>query len=537
MKNFINENEHVYDVIVVGAGYTGISAAVNLERYGASVLVLEASDRIGGRALSTPNDFGVSDLGAHYYGPKHKRMMKLVDDCCAPNEIIDHAYPHTDPWLFNADASGKLRWTKKSETLLGIQGVSLNVPLLEKLRVINTFVRMFLYEAFINVEQPWNSWLAKQLDQKTFKQFIEEQDLTDDIKILWEFGIVGILSVYPDDISALQLIWYSASNLGFFEMAEDSKGGPQHFGLTIGAQALIERYADKHFHGTIKLNTTVNKIDHSSEPAVLTTNQGTFRAKRVLVTATHVAAGKIKYSPEVSPQRRLLFNQIPGHASKAIIYYKHPWWRNLFHQEGTNIENHRWTQGGGFPHGKKLKGVEWLLESSEEGKNAVITTFISPEMMNHYADNIEALKEAIASYIAEQLEDERARDYLHIDIYRWADNPTVIAGPNTYCGPGVLSKVGHIFNQPEGQNLFFGGAEYSTHFSGYLEGALASGERTATDIAQSLGHPTKPYPKARGPQPLKIIGWGIVYGLIKVAIQIVRVVNWLRRLSRGRAKA
>ena len=41
--------EHVHDVIVVGAGVSGLSAAKVLADKGADVLVLEARDRVGGR--------------------------------------------------------------------------------------------------------------------------------------------------------------------------------------------------------------------------------------------------------------------------------------------------------------------------------------------------------------------------------------------------------------------------------------------------------------------------------------------------------
>ena len=42
------------DVIVVGAGFAGLSAAVRLARGGARVLVLEARARLGGRATAFP---------------------------------------------------------------------------------------------------------------------------------------------------------------------------------------------------------------------------------------------------------------------------------------------------------------------------------------------------------------------------------------------------------------------------------------------------------------------------------------------------
>ena len=49
----ISSGQHVYDVIVIGAGYAGLTAARNAAKSGLNVLLLEARDRIGGRTWSS----------------------------------------------------------------------------------------------------------------------------------------------------------------------------------------------------------------------------------------------------------------------------------------------------------------------------------------------------------------------------------------------------------------------------------------------------------------------------------------------------
>src|SRR5262245_49235707 len=68
-----------YDVIVVGAGLAGLTAARRLAAAGASVVVLEARDRVGGRVLNEPIGNGkIVEAGAQFVGPTQTRILALA---------------------------------------------------------------------------------------------------------------------------------------------------------------------------------------------------------------------------------------------------------------------------------------------------------------------------------------------------------------------------------------------------------------------------------------------------------------------------
>ncbi len=70
-----------YDVAIVGAGVAGLSAAAALTGHGATVVVLEARDRVGGRLLSRSDARGaVVDLGATWFWPDESLVSGLADD-------------------------------------------------------------------------------------------------------------------------------------------------------------------------------------------------------------------------------------------------------------------------------------------------------------------------------------------------------------------------------------------------------------------------------------------------------------------------
>lgn len=66
------------DVLVVGAGLAGLTAARALIAAGTAVAVAEARDRVGGRTLSLAAGEAVFDLGGQYVGPRHVRLHRLA---------------------------------------------------------------------------------------------------------------------------------------------------------------------------------------------------------------------------------------------------------------------------------------------------------------------------------------------------------------------------------------------------------------------------------------------------------------------------
>ena len=65
-----------FDCIVIGAGLAGLTAARNLQSYGKSVLVIEASDRVGGRVKSDYQDGFIFDHGFQVINPRYPEVAK-----------------------------------------------------------------------------------------------------------------------------------------------------------------------------------------------------------------------------------------------------------------------------------------------------------------------------------------------------------------------------------------------------------------------------------------------------------------------------
>lgn len=89
----------MFDVAVLGAGLAGLSAARDLERSGADVIVLEARDRVGGRveAVRLPDGRSVQ-AGGEVFGPGHTAYGELVEELGLAVEASYVADPGEISW-------------------------------------------------------------------------------------------------------------------------------------------------------------------------------------------------------------------------------------------------------------------------------------------------------------------------------------------------------------------------------------------------------------------------------------------------------
>ena len=153
-------NQHDVDVAIVGAGLSGLFAARQLLRAGLTPLVIEASDRVGGRILTEHVD-GVSvELGAQWIGDTHERMFALAADL----GVGTFRQFDDGEATYEIAGSGVLRETEFHQRYATeLAGVDAALRRLDEM------------SAQVPLEAPWEAHMAAEWDAVTAAQWLTDQ--------------------------------------------------------------------------------------------------------------------------------------------------------------------------------------------------------------------------------------------------------------------------------------------------------------------------------------------------------------------------
>lgn len=477
-----------FDTIIVGAGFAGLRAGVTLQQAGQRVLLLEASDRVGGRACSTRDG---ADLGCGFIGTHQTHVMSLVD--ALGLERVDYVSTAPANPCFRSETIEGVEDMLLDDTWFRIQGCKKDSALRDRLRLLQMMVEWIALENLIDQARPGRGPLARLLDRTTVQAWMDQMDVRPKHRDLIRLAANGIWSADPADMSLLYLLWYSATNNGLLHIANDQAGGPQQFGVRGGLGGLAHAFAET-FHGDLRLETPVERIERRAGGFRVSAGGQIFEADDVIVAATPAAVGRhIEFAPPLPEATRRFLDQPMGHAVKAIVEYDSRWW---WYDDGRQFQ---WY--GGLAN----TPIEWMLDISEPERGVYrFCAFMNPpeglsddELRGLFVDLFQRLSG-----------DDRARAVTRFDVADWRATPYIGGGPVSICRPGVLTELDDRPDALEvAGGLHFAGAEYSTQFTGYVEGALRSGARAAQRILR--GRVVDRDLVARGPR------WGL--GLLATA--------------------
>jgi monoamine oxidase len=451
------------DVAIVGAGLAGLTAARNLVKAGHSVVVLEARDRVGGRTLNHALPDGQAlEAGGEFVGPTQDRVMALAKslgigtyktynqgDNVLLHDGVRSTYPAV-PGLPNPPEDPQVY--KDTLAILG---------------VFNGQAKE------VGVRTPWK---ASKLDKQTLAQLAKARAGSALSSRLLDAANQAIYGKDNSQLSVLYNAFYTAAagdakHPGNWALLISAGGGAQDSRFRGGSQ-LVALGVAKSLGARIRLNAPVSSIKQGRSGVTVTAAGVTVDAKRVVVAVPPVLARKIHFTPALpAAKQKLLARYTPGDMIKAQLIYPTPWWR----AKGLS---------GQLLVAEGPAGITYD-NTPESGAPGVILGFVGGSAAKKFRIlSADARKQAFVDELAATLGDEARGDSDYFDM-DWTAQPYTLGCPTGSMAPGVLSRFGAQIRPPDGR-IHWAGTETSDYWTGYMDGAVRSGERVAKEIAKVL---------------------------------------------------
>jgi len=447
------------DVIVIGAGFAGLAAASRLASSGASVVVLEARDRVGGRTLNASIGSGkIVEVGGQWAGPTQTRLLAL-----AAEVGVDTFPTYTlgDNLLYY------------SGDLLPYDGASaLSLPPIPQAD-LNEFLTVVLGELDplanrIPLDAPWaaEGVDVSALDGQTVETWKLANIQTPGARFLFDLSVQAVFAVEPRDLSLLHFLFYVHAGGGLTPLVSVT-GGAQELRFVGGSQLVAQRMAAD-LGRRVVLGSPVRRIVDQGGSVVVTTDTQVWRAGRVIVTLPPTLAARIDYAPVLPSARDQLTQRYPmGSVIKCQAVYDRPFWRD------AGLTGQVTSDTG---------PVKVTFDNSPpDGTPGVLLGFIEGEEARRWSgrpveERRAAVLESFAGYFGESARD--ARDYVERD---WSSDPWTRGCYAGFMPPGVLTSYGPALRAPVGR-IHWAGTETAEEWNGYIEGAIRSGERAAEEL-------------------------------------------------------
>jgi monoamine oxidase len=430
------------DVVVVGAGLAGLSAARDLEAAGARVTVLEARDRVGGRVeqVELPDGRRVQ-LGGEVVGNAHTSYLGLVEELgltlaasyvAEPGEITRQV---AGPLESSIDVGDWPSWCTPADRASYDEVEAA----LEKVL------------ALIDPEDPWSCPDLGRLDRLSVGDWLRDVGASPGVLRLWE---LVHLSLADGSIERQSLFAYArkivvGGTTGSYDVEQWENlrvaEGSATVALTMAA-ALPD----------VRLSTPVRSIEVGAQGCVVTTREGEALRAEAVVLAVPSGPARDLDIEGVSPERLTsLRRQRHAWAAKFVAAYDEPFWQ----ARGQNA----------------LAESEGVLGSTWPQQHGVLSALVPPERYAAFAatDAGTRTREALGQ-IAELFGAE-ATTPLQTWTRLWGTDPWT-QGYVTSWQPGDVEAVGPLHGTHEPPFYVCGSDQW---VAGYMEGAVRTGQGAA----------------------------------------------------------
>ena len=443
------------DVVIVGAGLAGLSAAKNLRRAKVPVHVLEARERVGGRTFAKTFGRAIVDHGAQWIGANHQRMLDL-----AQSQGLE---------LFETHTAGRKQLESRGK-LSSYSGEIPSLPPLQLIELQSVIWRIDRLARTVPRKHPLLAKKAKQLDALSLEAWIQRNIFSRRVQGVLNAAVRVVWGAEPSEVSLLHFLWYVNSSYGLNNLVE-VQGANQHWRVSGGTQQIAVGLAAG-IDEALSLGQAARAIHRDDNGFRVFSDALEISAKQIIIAIPPTLTNGIHMEPALPPLRTQYAQRVPmGNTIKAHLAYSKAFWR----QDG-------WS-GEVVSDGRPLSVV--YDNTDPAGDQPGLVGFIVADAARELgattrAERKKAVVEALCRYFGPP-----AANYTAYDDHVWAAEPFSGGAPVGFHPPGALSGCGEALRAGV-DGICWAGTETAQEWTGFMEGAVESGERAANEVLERL---------------------------------------------------
>jgi monoamine oxidase len=441
-----------HDVIVIGAGLAGLTAARELTRRGFDAVVLEGRDRVGGRTNSAMLAGVPVDLGASFVGPTQDAVLKLAADL------------GVDTMPTYNDGANLIRWRGRVRSYRGTIPRLGPLALLDIGRIQWQFARI---ARGVSVTAPWSAPTAATLDAMSLGGWLRSIGASPGSRDLMAIMSRVTWGAEPDEVSMLHAVRYVNAAGGLDRML-DVVGGAQQDHFPAGSHQIAATMAAE-LGERVRLNSAVTRIEWSDAAVAVMSSGGVVEARRAVVAIPPAHRLDIDIAPAPRIEYQQLSQRWPqGALTKAYAAYDRPFWRDKG-LSGQSLSD---------------EGPVFITfdVGPESGGPGVLLGFVDARGFD--ALSAERRRSSALAGFAAIFGPQAANPIDYLD-QRWGAESFAPGGPTAAVPPGSWTQFGPLLHQPVGP-LHWAGTETADEWTGFMDGAVRSGQRAAAEVAAAL---------------------------------------------------
>jgi monoamine oxidase len=442
-------------VLVIGAGLSGLNAALTLEQAGASVTVIEGRDRVGGRVLSHRNVPGNPESGGTSFGPGYARLVDAANRYKIPLRDLTPIIP----FFFRRELAldGQIipaaAWPAHPRNPFPA-GAKETMPW--------AFMPGFL--AKNNPLKTADDWLAPESAQYdvSLHQWLKSKGLSEEIIDL-TYNLSPSHGNTAHDVSALMVLFAA-----MFAQMQQKLAGKTGGYTAVGGNMSIPEAMRKGLTGSVVFGKNVIGIRTSNDGVDVQCADGTrYRADRVICSVPFAVLRRVQIDPIIPGAQGLAVQTLESQAiSQFHVVPKKKYWE----QDGLNPNMY-------------TDGLPGTVIAEHKGEKPEDITSLTVWVRGHSATWLDQLepKEAVAT-VLKSIESLRpaARGQLEVRAWKsWSRDP-FSGGDWAVWQPGQVTAFAREVAKPHGRIHFCG--EHTAVSNRGMEGAMESGERAALEV-------------------------------------------------------